>query len=91
MTTVVAHESNPLIFACSGCDKSIIMQGNTLYTVSSQYISKILRNFRYTSCGQVVSVAVSDEAKKYITDKKIKDLHNLLQKKMDVDEIIKKL
>lgn len=91
VTTIVAQESNPLIFMCTGCSKSVIMQGNTLYTVSSSYINTILKKFRHISCGQVVSVVVSDEAKELITEEKINNLHDLLQKKVDVSDIINKL
>lgn len=91
MTTLVAYESNPLIFECSGCCKNVVMHGSSLYTVSSEYVTKILKKYKSLPCGQVVATMVSEDAKNLITEDKIKDLKNILKKVQDVNDIIKSL
>jgi len=91
VTTLIAYESNPLIFACHGCHKNIVMQGTTLYTVSSEYVTKILKRHKSLPCGQIVTTVISEDAKELITDDKIKGLQEVLSKSCDVNDIINNL
>jgi hypothetical protein len=90
-TTLIAYESNPLIFECQGCHKGVVMQGIKLYTVSPKYVTKIVKNYKTLTCGRVLASVISDEAKSLITDEKIKDLQTILDSSQDVSDIIKNL
>jgi len=91
VTTLVAYESNPLIFECRGCHKKVVIQGTSVYTVSSEYVTKVLSKCKTLPCGHVVTTTISDDANKIITEDKIKDLQKVLNKYKDVNDIIKNI
>ena len=43
-TKIVAHEANPIIFSCTGCHKTVVMQGSRVYTVSTDYMKHLMLN-----------------------------------------------
>lgn len=90
-TRLVAEESNPLIFCCRGCSRSIVVHNNAVFTVSEDYVLKLVRRYKAKACGRILASKVSEDAKKEITRDRIKELHNLLEDPMDVRDFIKKI
>ncbi len=87
----LAHEANPMIIHCAGCSRNVVLQNNALYTVSEEYVRKLIRRFKSKACGKIVGARISQEAQSLITTDKIKQLHSMLEDSGDVVEFLKKL
>jgi transposase-like protein len=87
-TKLVAEESNPLIYHCSGCNRSVVIHNNSVFTVSEEYTKKLVRRYKSKACGRVLAYQVSEDAKKFITEEKIKDLQKMLTLNMDVKDFV---
>lgn len=92
-TGVVAEETSPIIFQCHGCDKNIVIDRNTVYTITKPFLNKLLKRSKSRLCGQIIGykpskVTVRREA---ISEKQIKDLHHTLENTTNVDDFIKNL
>jgi len=90
-TRLVAEESNPLIFHCHGCERSVVVQGNVVYTVSQDFLEGLINRFRSKPCGRVISARLSESSEELITNRKIHQMQNLLEQSKDVSEFIKKI
>ena len=90
-TKFVSKEVSPIMLQCAGCNRSIVVQGNNLYTVSKDYMSRILFNHKFRVCGQVVASKVSGQVKGKSADERLKALHELLEQNIDVAEFLKKV
>ncbi|MBD3261281.1 MAG: hypothetical protein GF334_06285 [Candidatus Altiarchaeales archaeon] len=87
-TKIVAHEANPIIFTCTGCHKTVVMQGSRVYTVSTEYMRKLMAEHKYHPCGQVLGHKISKKAQSRINNEQVTKLHELLKTKMDVSDFI---
>jgi len=67
------------------------MQGNNLYTVSKDYMSRILSRHKFRACGQITASKVSGQIKGKSADERMKALHELLEQNIDVAEFLKKV
>jgi ribosomal protein L37AE/L43A len=90
-STLVVQESVPIIFECNWCERNIVVQGNILYTVSREAVKRIVKKFKYKTCGKVVNFKASGEPKYSITNSKIKELHKTLTKYDTVEDILKRI
>lgn len=88
---LMAHEANPIIFQCRGCSRSIVIQNGGVFTVSNNYLKKIVRQYKSRTCGKIVGTKISDVAKDFINEEKIQQLHDMLAKREDVGDFLKKL
>jgi len=90
-TQLVAEESNPMIFTCRGCNRSIVVHNNAVFTVSEEFVLGLVKKYKSKACGRILASKVSDGAKELITKDKIQELHEILEKPMDVKDIIKNM
>ena len=90
-TILVTQEASPIIFECNGCGRNIVMSGNSVYTVSREFVKKIMNGYKVVGCGQVVQYKVSDESKDLITDKKIQELSRTLDQCVSIDDVLDSL
>jgi len=90
-TRLVAEESNPIIFYCHGCNRNVVIHNNIVFTVSEEYLKKLICRYKSKACGRVLVAMVSESAQDLITKDKINELHDLLEKPMDVRDFIKKI
>jgi hypothetical protein len=90
-THLTAEESNPVIFKCCGCGRSVVVHNNTVFTVSSEYVSSLVKKYKSKVCGRILDAHVSDGAKNIITRDKLEELHELLEKSSDVKDFIKNI
>lgn len=90
-THLIAEESNPLIFKCNGCGRSVVIHNNSVFTVSEKYLLKLVRRYKSKACGRILATKISEEAEHPITKEKLKELKSLLEKPMDVKDFIEKI
>ena len=91
ITRLIVEDADPLIFSCGGCDKSIVIQGDNVFTVNSGFVKKLLKKHKTNPCGQILLTDISDTAKSMLTEGKIKELRSILKENCDVSEFIKKM
>lgn len=89
-TDLIAEEANPIIFECHGCTRQIVIESNIVYTVSKEKFEEISKKVKVFECGQVTRYKVR-KRKQSISQEQIDDLHELLEKKIDVKDLIAKL
>lgn len=87
-TKIVAHEANPIIFTCTGCHKTVVMQGSRVYTVSTDYMRKLMSEHKYQPCGQVLGHKISKKAQSMVDNDRVSKLRELLKVKMDVNDFL---
>lgn len=87
--SVVAEESNPIIFPCKGCGNHIVIEGNIVYNVPSNTVHRVMKRVKVKQCGQVVKSKLNP--KHIITQKDIDDLHTILEQNGTVEEFLKRL
>lgn len=90
-TQLIAEESNPIIFLCRGCSRSVVVHNNTVFTVSEGFVKKLTKKYRSVACGRILASRVSEDIGEPITTDKIQALHEILEKPMDVKDIIKNM
>lgn len=88
---LVAEESNPIVFSCYGCNRSVVLHNNRVFTVDRSYFKKLLARYPSKACGRILCSKVSEEAGRLITEDKIEVLHNLLEGSRDVKEFLTKI
>jgi hypothetical protein len=67
------------------------VHNNAVFTVSEDYILKLVRRYKSKACGRILASRVSEDAKDMITKDRIKELHRLLENPMDVRDFIEKI
>jgi len=90
-TRVVTEDVDPMMFQCKGCGRSVVMQNNSVYTVSEHFTKRVMNQHRVKPCGQLIAHRISEKAKELVNKGNINNLHDLLNENMDVNEFIKRL
>ena len=91
MVKLLTEDVNTLIIPCGGCDKSIVIQGDNLFTVNKKFVKKLFNKHKSNPCGKILITDLSDTAKSMITDNKISELHQILKDNCDISEFIKNI
>ena len=87
VTMIITEQENPILVECKGCSRVIVIQGAMVYTVSRNFVKKILCEYSNTVCGKIVRCIDRNHQK----NGDILDLSTLLNQNIDVSEFIKKL
>jgi len=87
--SLVAEESNPIIFPCKGCSNHIVIEGNIVYNVPSNVAQRVMKRVKVKQCGQVVKSKLNP--KHVITQKEIDDLHEMLENNSTIEDFLKQL
>lgn len=90
-TKIVCEEASPVMIVCAGCHRVLIMHQNRLFTVPISAVTKIMRLHRVRPCGNITATKLSAEAKNFVNTESMEKLHDLLQKDVDVLDIIRSL
>lgn len=88
---IVTEEANPIIHLCMGCERGIVLHNNSIYTVGRDFLLHIMRRHKTKRCGNVVASHLSSTAKGLVTSRKIGELHDLLEKDIDVKDFLKRI
>jgi len=88
---LVAEMVSPIMIYCQGCERTMILSNNIIFTLPFEYVSELTKNHGTRSCGNVLSTQVSKVAKQLINGEKITELRNLLEQRLDVQDFIKKI
>jgi len=90
-TKMVCEESSPVMIVCGGCDRVLVMHQNRLFTVPMSSVLNIMRQHKVRSCGNVIATKISHGAVDVINEKKMTDLHDLLEQEVDVLDFLRSL
>lgn len=85
---VVAEMVSPILIFCNGCERSLVLCKNNIFTLPFDYVSELVESHNIRVCGEVLSTRVSSTAKELINNNKINELHHLLNQPLDVKEFI---
>jgi len=88
---LVAEMVSPIMIYCLGCERTMILSNNIIFTLPFEYVSNLTKNHGIRHCGNVLSTQVSKVAKQLINGEKISELRNLLEQRLDVQDFIKKI
>lgn len=98
-TFLVSLECNPIIYKCNSCDRIVVIHNDRVYTISQDFLIRmiVIHNIKY--CGQVIKCSSKNEysfckkliKRERITKSDIDKLHDFLEKNKDSSEIIDKL
>lgn len=90
-TKMVCEDSSPVMVVCAGCERVLVMHQNRLFTVPIDAVIRIMRLHKVRPCGNITATKLSDEAKGLLNHRSMEELHVLLQKDVDVLDIIRGL
>lgn len=88
---LVAEMVSPVMIYCGGCDRTVILSNDIIFTLPFEFVSKLVEKHRIRHCGNVLSTQVSKVAEQLISHNKISELHSLLAQKLDVRDFIDKI
>jgi len=88
---VVAEMVSPILVYCNGCERSLVLCKNSIFTLPFEYVSELVGNYNIRACGEVLSTHVSSVAEELINNNKINELHHLLEQPLDVKDFINKI
>ena len=88
---LVAEMVSPIMVFCHGCERTVIMNNNTTFTLPHEYVVELCNKHGIRYCGNVLSTQVSNTAKQLINGDKIQKLHRLLSQNIDVQDFINKI
>lgn len=91
VTKLVCEEANPVIFACHGCDKNVVMHNDRIFTISDDFLADIMIEYKSVSCGRILGANLSRQSQEKINNFKMRYLKNILKEDMDVSEFIKRI
>jgi len=90
-TKMVCEEASPVMIICAGCGRVLVMHQNRLFTVPVSAVTELMRLHRVRPCGNITATKLSAEAKDIVSTRSMEELHHLLQRDIDVLDIIRSL
>lgn len=90
-TKMVCEEASPVMVICAGCQRVLVMHQNRLFTVPVSAVTRLMRLHRVRPCGNITATKLSAEAKSLVNTRSMEELHDLLERDVDVLDIIRSL
>lgn len=88
---MVSEMLSPIMVYCKGCDRTIVMHNNTIFTLPFEFVYNLVKTHKVRTCGNIMTTTISKNAKQVINKDKIEDLQQLLSQPLDVQDFLKKI